>query len=220
MQTKKIDLEEPCPTCSDLEADQVELTRLERIIETGLAVWITVGRALLEINNKRLYRLTHLSWGAYCEDRWKIQRAHAYRLIQAIVVVDDLSPRGDMPLPDNERVARALGKVADPEDRREVWEEAVEEAAPDQPTAADVERISQRLFDELPPREQQAVLQAESQTRRQRTTDSEPVGDQEKRKRRALKHLHKARNPLVSRGDADGAVALIDQALAEVEALS
>ncbi len=218
MQTKKIDLADPCPTCSDNEPDQIKLARLEQIIKAGLAVWVTVGRALREINAKKLYLLTHLSWAAYCEERWKISRSRSYQLIDAMAVVDDLSTIVDTTFPETEAVARALGKVPAGEERRQVWEQATEEAAPDSPTAADVERISSRLFDELPPAEQREIIQEESQ-RRQRTADSEPLPDQEKRKRRALKHLHKARNPLVSRGDAEPAIALIDQALAKVEAL-
>ncbi len=218
MQTKKIDLADPCPTCSDNESEQIELTRLERIIEAGLAVWITVGRALREINTRKLYLLTHMSWAAYCEDRWKISRIHAYRMIEAMAIVDDLLPMGNGALPENERVARALGQVQAGEERRQVWEQATEEAAPGSPTAADVERISQRLFDDLPPAEQREMLQEESQERR-RTADSERIPDQEKRKRRGLKHQHKSRNAMVSRGDADKIVAQIDQVIADIEAL-
>ncbi len=42
----------------------------------------------------------------------------------------------------------------------------------------------------------------------------------ERQKVRALKHLHRARNPLATRGDAQRAIELIDQALTEVESLS
>ncbi len=42
----------------------------------------------------------------YCRVRWDINRAHAYRLIDAAQVIDNLSPMGDKPT--TERQAREL----------------------------------------------------------------------------------------------------------------
>jgi hypothetical protein len=43
---------------------------LEEVIELGLATFITVGNALLEIRDSRLYRDTHATLEDYCRERW------------------------------------------------------------------------------------------------------------------------------------------------------
>ena len=72
----------------------------------------------------------NFSWGErydYCRDRWGMNRAHAYRLIDAANVADNLSPEGDIPT--SERQARPLARLK-PEQQAEAWKEAVA-SAPD-----------------------------------------------------------------------------------------
>lgn len=91
------------------------------MIERGLTTFVEVGAALLRIREERLYRATHGSFEDYCRERWGWGRAHAYRLMDAAAVVQDLSPIGDTPLPRNEAQARELARLPDPESRRLVW---------------------------------------------------------------------------------------------------
>ena len=59
----------------------------------------------------------------YCKERWGMNRAHAYRLIDAAEVVNNLSPIGDIPA--NESQARPLTALRDnPELQRAAWERA------------------------------------------------------------------------------------------------
>ena len=79
-----------------------ELIQHEAVVESGLKTFVDVGSALLAIRDRRLYRENHNTFDEYCQQRWGMQRAHAYRMIESAKVVGNLSPMGDI-LPQNER---------------------------------------------------------------------------------------------------------------------
>ena len=106
------------------DEEQHDLAGCEAVIERGLKTFREVGAALTEIRDARLYRGGYDTFEDYLSARWAMQRAQAYRLIEASAVVGALSPIGDTPLPATESQARELARVA-PERRDEVWREAV-----------------------------------------------------------------------------------------------
>lgn len=118
--------------------ERAQLTELEVTIERGLSTFNEVGKSLLTIRKQRLYRESHKTFEDYCQDRWGIQRAHAYRLIESAEVVQNLSPIGDI-LPSTESQARPLTQL-EPQAQREVWQRAVETAPEGKVTAKHVER--------------------------------------------------------------------------------
>lgn len=109
--------------------DPARFEALEDVIDHGLGTFVEVGRALLEIQQLRLYRAAgYRTFADYVEIRWDLSATHAYRQIEASKVVDILSPIGDMPLPANEAQARELAPlVDDPEAVRAVWMETVQD---------------------------------------------------------------------------------------------
>jgi len=110
-------------------ADRQRFAELEQVIERGLGTFVDVGRALLEIQARRLYLgAGHRTFADYVAKRWDLSASHAYRQIEASKVVDILSPIGEIPLPSNEAQARELTPlVNDPEAVRAVWSEAVQD---------------------------------------------------------------------------------------------
>ena len=109
--------------------DPERFDELEGVIERGLRTFVEVGRALLEIQERRLYRAA-----GYVDVRGVRREAlgpilaHAYRQIEAAKVVDILSPIGELPLPANEAQARELAPlVDDPDAVRAVWAETVQD---------------------------------------------------------------------------------------------
>lgn len=111
-----------------------DLARLESVVSEGLRTFVEVGAALAEIRDRRLYRAEYVTFEDYCQERWGMSRAHAYRTIAASEVVGVLSPRGDKPT--SEKQVRPLTKLP-PEDQPKAWEKAVEQAN-GKPTAAQV----------------------------------------------------------------------------------
>lgn len=85
------------------------LGELEGVIERGLATFVEVGQALLEIRDSRLYRETHRTFEAYCRERWAMSKSHANRQIDAAVVARLLTPTGVIPA--NEAQARELAPL-------------------------------------------------------------------------------------------------------------
>jgi len=97
------------------------LARLETIIENHRRQFYSSGRALKQIRDERLYRdLLFDNFEAYVRQRWDMHRSHAYRLIQAAAVVDNLLPIGDGIVPQNESQARVLARENKDEQRR-LW---------------------------------------------------------------------------------------------------
>lgn len=115
------------------------LADCESKIERGIAVFLEVGNALLEIRDSRLYRQRFPTFEAYCQERWGMVRQHANRLIQAAEVAIHLEPMGSIPA--TERQARPLAAL-EPEVQREVWREVTETTPPDKITAKVIERAS------------------------------------------------------------------------------
>ena len=111
------------------------------------------GQALAELRDRRLYRSTHQTFEDYCRDRFAFQRAHAYRLIDAAAVMDnlspiqrqiDLSPNRRQILPTKLEQVRPLASL-EPEQQREVWQQAVEQVDGKVPSGRIVKSIVERL---------------------------------------------------------------------------
>ena len=93
-----------------------------------------VGNALLAIRDKRLYRQDFGTFEEYCQERWGMERRHAYRLMDAAQAVENVS-LGTQILPTSERQARPLTKL-EPELQPVAWQRAVETAPNGKVTAA------------------------------------------------------------------------------------
>ena len=98
------------------------LTSLENIIANNQYRFFDIGKALKEIRDTRLYKLTLFeTFEAYAKKRWDMGRSQVYRLIDAYNVVNNLSPNGDI-LPGNEAQARILVPL-DPFEQRKIWKD-------------------------------------------------------------------------------------------------
>jgi hypothetical protein len=96
------------------------LLDLEAIIHTNRGSFYHIGTALKQLRDDRLYReLLFDTFEAYLKKRWDMSRSHAYRLIEASRVIDNLSPIGDT-LPENEAQLRPLVQL-EPFDQRRIW---------------------------------------------------------------------------------------------------
>ena len=96
------------------------LAQLEAVIKNYRQDFYSVGKALKEIRDGRHYhRLSFKSFESYVRLRWDMGRSHAYRLIEAALVINNLSPIGEI-LPKNEAQARPLAKL-DAFSQRRVW---------------------------------------------------------------------------------------------------
>src|SRR5665213_1880963 len=63
------------------ESEQAGFAECEGILKRGLCIFYEVGFALLKIQEERLYRATHVTFEAYCRERWNMGRSYASRVI-------------------------------------------------------------------------------------------------------------------------------------------
>jgi hypothetical protein len=124
------------------------LANLEAVITEGLGTFVAVGRALTEIRDAELYRATHSSFEAYCQERWGFKKSRAYQLISAAGVVENVHSCGNAPT--NEAHARELGKV-NLDQQEEVWVEVLQTAPSGVVTAKHVADV---VAKRLPPPKQ------------------------------------------------------------------
>jgi len=95
----------------------------EATIEKGRKTFVEVGKALAKIRNGKLYRETHGTFEAYCQERWGWSRPKAYQMIDAAEVDSNLSTLVDKPK--TERTARPLSKLP-AADQPAAWDRANE----------------------------------------------------------------------------------------------
>jgi hypothetical protein len=91
---------------------------LETVVERGLGTFVEVGNALAEIRDRKLYRQTHGTFAAYCEDRWNVTDRRARQMIAA-AEIGTIVPVG------NEGQARELVGL-DPGQVQAVYSKAAE----------------------------------------------------------------------------------------------
>jgi hypothetical protein len=102
------------------QSETVKLRHLETVIESGVKAFYELGKALKEIKEGKLYRLTHSTFEEYCEQKWGMSRNYINRNIGSVEVIDNLVPIGTVP--QSESQARPLTSLVNPEHQREVWQ--------------------------------------------------------------------------------------------------
>jgi hypothetical protein len=128
------------PAATELTPELLDLMEHEKVIDQGLAGFVDVGLALLAIRDGKKYRYAgYATFEHYCQKRWGMSVAHGKRLVSAAGIARDLAPIGAVS-PEREAQVRPLRSV-DPDERAEVWAEAVETAGGGQPTAREVEAV-------------------------------------------------------------------------------
>jgi len=102
------------------ELSDRRLAHLEAVIQRYRQDFYAVGKALKEIRDGRHYqKLSFTTFERYVNVRWDMGKSQAYRLIEAFLVMENLSPIGDV-LPKNEAQARPLTKL-DAHSQRKAW---------------------------------------------------------------------------------------------------
>jgi hypothetical protein len=86
-------------------AEKVRLAELESTVQAHVETFLTVGRALAEIRNKRLYRQYWTTFEDYCLKRWGFSGSRGLDLVRSAQVAEHLlagpaaPENGDAPLP-------------------------------------------------------------------------------------------------------------------------
>ncbi len=130
---------------NELELTATEAGRLEELEGVITKVFVgfyVMGEALDEIDTKRLYRVTHVTFKDYCRERFEVSRQSAYQYIEAKKIMDILSAIGGQTnlLPLNERQVRPLTRLK-PDLQAEAWEKVVEMAPAEGVTAKFVAEV-------------------------------------------------------------------------------
>lgn len=131
------------------DLERVALAECEAVIERGFQTFYEVGLALQKVRDEELFRIAgYRSFRQYVEQRWTQGKSHAYRLIDAAEVVENLSPRGDR-LPVDEKQVRPLVRL-EPEQQREAWKIAVDQSKTGSPTYREVNDVVRTQFENRP----------------------------------------------------------------------
>lgn len=176
----------------------IQLSELEAIVAANIDASDKMWEALARIHELGLWRATHGSFPAYCEDKWKISGRQGYRRVQQVLMAIHVTHGSQLPAP-TERAARALG--AAPEDRQaDIWAKAVERNGGEAAPGSLVEKI---IAEELP------EVRVASSGRRDATADAAPtLADDEEERTAAFMDDFRARKaareeaPTLERGTA------------------
>ncbi len=132
--------------------ERKEFKRLDRIVRKGVQAFIESGKALIEIQERKLWRASkHTTWEAYCRQVAGLSKSYAHRIINATRVVMELAnelPNGNSLSPVSESQVRPLLRLSELSQRKQAWSTAVEKAKGNQPTSADVNEV---VFEILKP---------------------------------------------------------------------
>ena len=103
--------------------EKQELQKHETTIKKGLNTFVEVGQALLEIRDKKLYRIEYNTFEQYCQDKWHFTRMRVSQLINASVVIQNVN--NCLQKPTTESQVRPLTPL-EPEIQNAVWQETIE----------------------------------------------------------------------------------------------
>jgi hypothetical protein len=131
----------------DTAKDNQDLVRLEGIIQKNIGAFYEVGRALMEIRDRELYKIRnggeYATFEAYCKGAWDFSSRNAYHLIDAAMVIENVN-NCSQKQPCTESQARPLARL-EPDQQREAWQRAVDTAPEGKVTAAHVYKIVKEM---------------------------------------------------------------------------
>lgn len=129
--------------------DRQDLERLEGVIQRNLQSFYEVGRALMEIRDRELYKVknggAYGTFEAYCRGAWDFSRRHAYRFIDSAKVIENVTDRSQTK-PENLEQTRPLSRL-EPEQQKQAWQRAVETAPEGKVTAAHVQKVVREMVE-------------------------------------------------------------------------
>lgn len=140
----------PAPPVRAAGPGERTLLDCELVIDRGLATFVEVGRALAEIRDRRLYRLTHGTFEDYCQQRWGFNDSRARQLIAAADVAREIETVTTVTIT-SERQARALGPVIRQLGPEAAAEILAEQAATGRVTASGITEAARRRADDHDP---------------------------------------------------------------------
>lgn len=120
-------------------AQKTKLAQCEAVIRRGLNAFVEVGDALATVRDEKLYQEQYETFESYCREQWGLERRHAYRLMDAAQVIENVSNWTQI-VPATESQARPLTAL-EPEQQAEAWQRAVETAPNGKITAAHVQDV-------------------------------------------------------------------------------
>ena len=128
--------------------EERDLLVLERKVERA---FYEAGKALAEIRNRRLYRATHETFEAYCQERFCFTRRHINYRIAGYRVVETLKmgTNCSQVFPTNESQVRSLTQLPT-EEQVEAWQQAVAQNQGKVPPARIVKDVVQRIRERHP----------------------------------------------------------------------
>ena len=130
--------------------DQTTLDERERRIETAERdAYVVRGRELGAIRDDQSWRVryNYPTFEEYCEQRWEMDKVHAYRLIAAAKFADQVT-HGLLPTPRNERHVRPLlSRLETDEDRIAVWRDVLATSNGAKIKAVDIEHAITRFLE-------------------------------------------------------------------------
>jgi len=124
--------------------EERERHRLELRVERP---FFEAGKALTQLRDQKLYRSTHKTFEAYCQERFGFSRRHPYRLMEAATVVDNLEAfcvQFGHILPAKESVCRPLVEL-ELDEQRTVWHQIMQTTSGKQPTAQIVKSAVEQI---------------------------------------------------------------------------
>jgi hypothetical protein len=137
---------------SDLSTVETNtLVALEKVIEKGKGMVIEVANALRKIRDGKLYRGSHKTFKAYCEERFDFTPQYALQICKSAEVIEEIQKSETIVslLPTNEAQARPLSRLPK-EEQAPAWKEAVDRSK-GKPTAKVVEQVvEERTAGECP----------------------------------------------------------------------
>ncbi len=140
---------EPEVELSPLNPEEKDLLQeCEAEIDENLDAFTAVGVSLFKIKSQKLYRETHPSFEAYCNDKWGFSRFHATRLINASKVVKNLEKAhqvGAVLVPPTEACARKIADLT-PDEQEAVCKEVKNSVGERKPHAKDYENARNKVL--------------------------------------------------------------------------
>lgn len=147
---------------SIINKDKDDMERLETVIRTNIGAFYDVGRALMEIRDRELYKIKnggeYQTFEHYCREVWQFARRTAYQFIDSAKVIENVrNCAQNKNLPFTESQTRPLASL-EPDQQREAWKKAVETAPEGKVTAAHVSKVVNELTGNIAEKKEKAII--------------------------------------------------------------